>query len=150
MPEVKQKYRKPKMICPFCQARKADGNFRAFSINGMTMHVRQIHPEHDNEYQAHRPEYMERFACDVDGVLAVPDSKPEPTQPPEAVIVEEPISEPVYVELDDTPPAATPTATPAPKPPATPIDEPVNPKKEEFRHEPDPKGYEYNPYASGY
>ena len=83
MPEVKQKYRKPKMICPFCQERKADGNFRAFSINGMTMHVRQIHPEHDNEYQAHRTEYMERFACDVDGVLTIPESKSAPMPPPE-------------------------------------------------------------------
>lgn len=144
--EESKKYSKPKVICPFCQERQPNGNFRAFAVNGMSMHVRMQHPDKYDEYQTHRDKYIKKFACDDEGNLIGQEPDPEP----EPVVEQEVISEQTHV--DPPAPAPTPAPTPAPMktPKQKPEPEPKSPKKESFpaKSSPEPKSekYEYNPY----
>lgn len=153
--EKEQKYRKPKVICPFCQERQPNGNFRAFAVNGMSMHVRMQHPEKYDEYQTHREKYIAKFACDDDGVIIGSTTIVKPI--PEPIVEEEVISEPeepskfvkvgehistqedtvVIRHEEDNIPAKKITIKPEPK----------VPKKEEFPDDKEPERYEYNPYG---
>lgn len=153
--KVIQKYAKPKMICPFCQERKADGNFRPFAVNGISMHVRMMHPERDDEFQTHRQQYIDEFACDNDGILLEskskpnPESKADPGAAPAPVINTEAIP---IAEHDRTTPeeisTPPPQATPPPAKNLVKKPEPPIPQKENFQDEQESRGY--NPYASGY
>jgi len=156
--KLSQKYAKPKMICPFCQERKADGNFRDFSVNGISMHIRQIHPEHYDEFQTHRKKFVEEFACDDTGVLlkTKPVPKPEPkiepsvAAPAPSINTEAiPIDEQVHSGHKEIP-APPPKATPPPAKSHVEKPEPKDPQKGKFQDDPEPKSRGYDPYTHGY
>lgn len=155
--EEPKKYSKPKVICPFCQERQPNGNFRAFAVNGMSMHVRMQHPDKYDEYQTHRDKYIKRFACDNEGNLIGENSEPVPKIKPE-IVEEEVISEQTYVELEEPKEIEKPTPTPPPVkipvkqvPKKTPVKKPKpipeEPMQEEFPDDREPERSVYNPYG---
>lgn len=84
---------KPKalMICPFCD----DG--RAFSWQGVSLHVKAKHPSKLQELKDNKAMYLEKFACDeagnpLAGVPSEPEPAPaaptEPRTPPEKKVPE--------------------------------------------------------------
>ena len=95
-------------ICPFCD------DPRAFTAQGLIMHIRSKHPDKLEEFKANKKMYMEKFACDEAG---------NPLEAPEPAI-SEPAPEPT--------PEPTPVPTPEPKPtPAQEVTPPTPKKKEE-------------------
>lgn len=115
------KYKKPKCICPFCQETKEDGSYRAFSQNGMPMHVRMRHAGNYSDYMEHRDEYNAMFACDEDGnPTGSAANDVDEVEVVEEVVEPEPEPEPDIVEPDPAPvaPTQTPVAIKTPVPAA--------------------------------
>ena len=66
------------MICPFCD----DG--RAFTWQGVVMHVKATHPQKLQELKDNKAVYLGKFACDELGDPTEPaEPKPEPKPVPE-------------------------------------------------------------------
>lgn len=67
-------------ICPFCD------DSRAFSWQGLLLHVKAKHPGDLAEMKANKAMYLEKFACDEAGnplAAATPEPEPTPADPPE-------------------------------------------------------------------
>lgn len=91
-------------ICPFCD------DSRAFSWQGLLLHVKAKHPKELSELKDNKAMYLEKFACDEAGnPLVAPNQEPEqpPADPPEP----EPKTEPKPPAPEVTPP--TPKEKPA-------------------------------------
>ena len=86
------------MICPFCD----DG--RAFSWQGVALHVKAKHPDKLKELKDNKAMYLEKFACDEAGN----PTAPEPTPPT-------PAPEPTPAPREKTPKEEPPAPTPAPE-----------------------------------
>jgi len=113
------------MICPFCD----DG--RAFTWQGVALHVKAKHPDKLKELKDNKAMYLEKFACDETGNPTAPE--PKEGSSPEGSFPEEGNPEPEEPEPEPEPEPEEPE--PAPEEP-----EP-EPKPEPAPH------IAYNPYG---
>lgn len=101
------------IICPFCD----DG--RAFTWQGVSLHVKAKHPKKLSELKDNKALYIEKFACDELGNPLAATPPPEPTPAPKPTPSPKPeVPEPTPPE-PPAPPVAAPTK-PEPTLPAKP------------------------------
>ena len=111
-------------ICPFCD------DPRAFTWQGLIMHVKAKHPNKLSELKDNKKMYMAKFACDEAGN---PLAESKGGSPSGDSFPEEP--EPEEEHTEEPEPEPKPKSKPAPEPESEP--EP----------EPERKPFVYNPYG---
>ena len=134
--------RKPaaKVYCPVCHG---EGNMRTFAKSGMSMHIRNAHPEYYEEFKNNKAALYAQYTVPEDGaepVTEVVEDIPEVVEPvtevvedvPEPVedipeVVEEPVK-PVKPKPKPKPKPKTTSAKPKPKPKPKPKTTSAKPK----------------------